>query len=286
MDINGASVLVTGASGFVDPHLIDTLCEKDAQIKILSLREGNISLNYNVSQCAIIRGDITEPRTFEGITKGVDFVFHLAAIANVDYAINNPIKTYDVNVRGTLNLLEEVRKNPVQKFVYVSSSHIYGVPQYLPLDEKHPITPREPYSASKATSENIVCAYSNAYGVNTAIVRPFNVYWPGQDERFLIPSILKQSFCNNVIEVGNLEPARYFTYINDVVAGFLKIAKFGSGVYNLGSEVEVKVGDVIQKVMDIINRDIEIIAVVDKQRSDEVEITQMYADAFRLKGIW
>ena len=285
MNLEGASILVTGATGFVGPYLLQALAEKDAHAKILALNMDEIPSNLCANDFEIVTGDITKPETLEGITNSVDFVFHLAAISNVDYAVKNPVKTYDVNVRGTLNLLEEVRKNPVQKFVYVSSSHVYGVPQYIPIDEKHPLAPREPYSASKAAAENIVTAYSSAYGINTAIVRPFNIYGPGQDGSFLIPSIIKQASGNDVIKVGNVEPTRDFTYITDVVAGFLKIAESGSGVYNIGSGVEVKVGDILRKIVDIVNPDIEIRSVVDRQRSGGVEIPRMCADVSRLKGV-
>ena len=285
MDLNGTSVLVTGATGFVGPYLVEGLSKKGAQIKILALNMDKIPWNPGAKDIETVTGDITKPETFEGITDGVDFVFHLAAISNVDYAVKNPVKTYDVNIRGTLNLLEEVRKNPVQKFVYVSSSHVYGVPEYIPIDEIHPIASREPYSASKAAAENIVNGYSGTYGINTAIVRPFNIYGPGQHESFLIPSIIKQASGSDVIEVGNLEPTRDFTYITDVVAGFLKIAESGYGVYNIGSGIEVKVGDIIQKIVDIVNQNIEIRSVVDRQRSGGVEITRMCADVSRLRRI-
>lgn len=285
MNLNGASVLVTGATGFVGPYLVQALCDKGAHVKILSVNINDIPSSLSADNCEILVGDITKHETLDGITEDVDFVFHLAAISNVDYAVKNPVKTYDVNVRGTLNLLEEVRKNPVHKFIYVSSSHVYGAPQYIPVDEKHQIAPREPYSASKAAAENIVNGYANAYGINNAIVRPFNIYGPGQHESFLIPSIVKQTSGNDFIEVGNLEPTRDFTYITDVVAGFLIIAESGSGVYNIGSGVEVKVGDILRKIVDIVNPDIEIRSVVDRQRSGGVEIPRMCADVSRLKGI-
>ena len=286
MELNGASVLVTGATGFVGPYLVQALIDVGARVKILSLSEMEIPSDLYTDDLEVVTGDITRLGTLDEITKDVDLVFHLAAIANVDYAIKNPVKTYDVNVRGTLNLLEEVRKNPIQKFVYISSSHVYGIPQYLPLNEKHPTVPREPYSASKAAAENVVNGYSGAYGINTAIVRPFNIYGPGQDESFLIPSIVKQALSGNaVMEVGNIEPTRDFTYITDIVAGFLKIAESGSGVYNIGSGVEVKVGDIVHKIVDIIDPDIEIRSVVDRQRSGGVEIPRLCADVSRLKGI-
>ena len=285
MDLNGASVLVTGATGFVGPHLVQALAGKNARVNILSMGMDEIPSSLCAENFDIAIGDVTKPETLDGITESVDFVFHLAAISNVDYAVKNPVKTYDVNVRGTLNLLEEVRKNQVQKFVYISSSHVYGVPQYIPIDEKHPLAPREPYSASKAAAENIVAAYSGAYGINTAIVRPFNIYGPGQEESFLIPSIIKQASGNDVIEVGNVEPTRDFTYITDVVTGFLKIAESGSGIYNIGSGIEVKIGNIIRMIVDIVNPDIEIVSVVDRQRSGGVEIPRMCADVSRLKEI-
>lgn len=285
MNLNGASVLVTGATGFVGPYLVQALIEKGARVKILSLSKGEIPSNLRAADPDIVKGDITKPETLERITKGVDIVFHLAAIANVDYAIQNPVKTHNVNVQGTLNLLEEVRKYPLQKFIYVSSSHVYGIPQYIPVDEKHPIAPREPYSASKAAAENIVNGYSGAYGIETAIVRPFNVYGSGQDESFLIPSIIKQASGSDVIEVGNVEPTRDFTYITDVVAAFLKIAESGSGVYNIGSGDEVKIGDIVRKIVKIVNPNIKIRSVIDRKRSSGVEIPRLCADVSRLKEI-
>ena len=286
MNLNGASVLVTGGTGFVGPYLVQALIDKGARVKILFLNDAEVSSNLRADNLEIVTGDITRPEMIDGITKNVDLVFHLAAIANVDYAIQNPVNTYEVNVQGTLNLLEEVRKNPIHKFIYISSSHVYGVPQYLPVDEKHLIAPREPYSASKAAAENIVNGYSGSYGINTAIVRPFNIYGPGQDKSFLIPSIVKQVLSSNAImEVGNLEPTRDFTYITDVVAGFLIIAESGSGVYNIGSGVEIKVGDIVHKIVNIIDPDIEIRSVVDRQRSGEVEISRLCADVSRLKEI-
>lgn len=285
MDLNGASVLVTGATGFVGPYLVQALLEVGARVKVLTLSDGDISSYLRADDLEVVTGDITKPETLDGIITDVDLVFHLAAISNVDYAIQNPVVTYDVNVRGTLNLLEEVRKNTIQKFVYISSSHVYGVPQYLPMDEKHPIAPREPYSASKVAAENIVKGYSGAYGINAVIIRPFNIYGPGQDESFLIPSIIKQASDNDVIEVGNVEPTRDFTYITDVVAGFLKIAESGLGVYNVGSGTEMKVGDILKRIVDIVNPDIEIKSVMDRQRSGGVEISRLCADISKLKEL-
>ena len=285
MDLKGASVLVTGATGFVGPYLVSELARKKATVKILSLDDCSISLNNYIPELEIIKGDITNSKSLDGITEGVDFIFHLAAISNVDFAIKNPVKTYDVNLRGTLNLLEKMRKNPVEKLIYISSSHVYGVPQYIPIDEKHPIAPREPYASSKAAAENIINAYSSTYNVNTAIVRPFNIYGPGQDEGFLIPSLIKQAAGSNFIEVGNLEPTRDFTYITDVIAGFMKIAESGSGVYNVGSGIEIKVGDILRKIVEIVNPNIEIRSVAARQRSDSVEISRLCADVSKLRGI-
>ncbi|HMB45558.1 MAG TPA: NAD-dependent epimerase/dehydratase family protein, partial [Candidatus Methanoperedens sp.] len=228
------NVLVTGATGFVGPYLVKELLCREAWIKVLTMEKLR-NLSGLEDKIITVSGNITDPGSLQNIMKDVDIVFHLAAVSNVNYAISHPRETFETNATGTLNLLEEARKNEVEKFVYISSSHVYGIPQYLPMDEKHPVNPHEPYAASKAAAEMLVNIYALNYGLKTTIIRPFNMFGPGQSGDFIIPSIISQALKKKVVELGNLTPTRDLLYITDAIEGMLTIAEQGEGVYNIGS---------------------------------------------------
>lgn len=272
------SVLVTGGKGFIGGYLIEALVEAGASVTAL-YNAGEEGKNGAVRW---VKGDITDPASIKDIFAGIDTVFHLAAISNVPKAVKTPTLALNTNTNGTINMLEGSRLSGVKKFVYVSTAHVYGVPQYLPVDESHPIVPREPYAASKIASEMIVKAYGNAYGMGFAIIRPFNVFGTGQDESFLIPGVIAQALRDHVIKAGNMEPTRDFLYVRDCVDGFLVIGDRGSDVYNIGSGREVRIADVIVKIRDLIDASIPIVSDDDRKRSGDVEIPRMCANVSRL----
>jgi UDP-glucose 4-epimerase len=275
------SVLVTGASGFIGGYLVDSLVRHGAKVTALTTNgHGN-----KKSSIDTVIGNIVYPASLKGLCKGVDVVYHLAAISNVVKAIQDPALTLNTNTFGTVNLLEESRLSGVKKFVYISSAHVYGAPQYLPVDEAHPVVPREPYAASKIASEKIIEAYGNAYGMDYAIIRPFNVFGPGQDESFLIPGVIGQALRNRMIKVGNVTPTRDFLYVEDCVEGFLTIGEKGSGLYNTGSGIEIRIQDLVEKIRDLVDPSISIVSDDGRMRAGKVEIPRMLADVSKLKGL-
>lgn len=277
-------VLLTGATGFVGPYLVKELLERKARIKVLRM---DTARNFTVPQDAItmVSGNITDPGSLQNIMKDIEIVFHLAAISNVNYAIAHPRETFETNATGTLNLLEEARKNKVEQFVYISSSHVYGVPQYLPMDEKHPIHPHEPYAASKAAAEMLVNIYGINYGLKTTIIRPFNMYGPGQSGDFIIPSIISQALKKDMIELGNLSPTRDLLFITDAIKGMFTIAEHGDGIYNLGSGNETSMKEVVETVINIIDPAKKYVSIESRKRSNAVDIPRMCADVSKLKKL-
>lgn len=277
-------VLLTGATGFVGPYLVKELLERKARIKVLRM---DTARNFTGLQDTItmVSGNITDPGSLQNIMKDVEIVFHLAAISNVNYAIAHPRETFETNATGTLNLLEEARKNEIEKFVYISSSHVYGVPQYLPMDEKHPIHPHEPYAASKAAAEMFVNIYGINYGFKTTIIRPFNMYGPGQSEDFIIPSIISQALKKDMIELGNLSPTRDLLFITDAIKGMFTIAEHGDGIYNLGSGNETSMKEVVETVINIIDPAKKYVSIESRKRSNAVDIPRMCADVSKLKKL-
>lgn len=276
------NVLVTGATGFVGPYLVKELHKKNALIKVLTMNKSKKRLEDAIT---LLHGNITDPGSLQNIMKDIDIVFHLAAVSNVNYAIAHPTETFETNATGTLNLLEEARKNDVGKFVYISSSHVYGVPQYLPMDEKHPIDPHEPYAASKAAAEMLVKIYCLNYGLKTTIIRPFNMYGPGQSEDFIIPSIINQALKRDIIEIGNLSPTRDLLYITDAIEGMLTIAQHGEGTYNIGSGKETSIKEIVETIINIIDPAKKYVSIESRRRSNAIDIPRMCADISRLNKL-
>lgn len=280
MPWEGKKVLVTGAKGFIGRHLVDGLIAENANALGLSIDGEGPEKNG----LRWVAGDITKPASVLDLCKDVDIVYHLAAISNVDASIRNPVRTIETNVMGTTNMLEEARKAEVKKFVYVSSAHVYGVPQYLPIDENHPVVPRETYAASKIAAENIVQAYGNSYGMEYVILRPFNIFGPGQDPSFLIPGVVDQALKNGIIKVGNIEPTRDFLYVKDLVNAFISAGRNGKGIYNVGSGEEIRIADVVTTIRNSINPAIKIDVVEDRKRMNKIEIPRMRADIQKISS--
>lgn len=174
-------VLVTGGAGFIGSHLVEGLVERGFEVSVVDdLSTGRIeNLSSCLARIRFVRGDIRDKATLAGSVQHVDSVLHLAAIASVPYSVEHPEATYEVNVDGTRNLLDASLFS-ADRFVYVSSSAVYGDPEYLPVDEDHPLRPISPYAESKIKAEQICREYQESYGLKATILRPFNVYGPRQ----------------------------------------------------------------------------------------------------------
>jgi nucleoside-diphosphate-sugar epimerase len=280
MTWNGKSVLVTGARGFIGKYLVAALLRQGAEIKGLTIDAGPAH-----DQVRWVKGDITDHSSIKGVCQDVDAVFHLAAISNVDASVRNPLRTINTNTMGTANLLEEARAGGAKKFVYISSAHVYGIPRYVPVDESHPTVPREAYAASKIASEQIVQAYANSYGLDFAILRPFNVFGAGQDTSFLIPGVISQALKNGVIRVGNTDPIRDFLYMDDCISGFMSVGDLGTGIYNIGSGEDRSIASVVEKIRDLVDPNVTIESDESRKRTGKVEIPRLCADVSRLKAL-
>jgi nucleoside-diphosphate-sugar epimerase len=280
MTWNGKRVLVTGARGFIGKYLVAMLLRQGAEIKGLTIDAGPAR-----DQVRWARGDITDHSSIKGVCQDIDVIFHLAAISNVDASVRDPLRTINTNTMGTANLLEEARAGGAKKFVYISSAHVYGVPRYVPVDEAHPTVPREAYAASKIASEQIVQAYANSYGLDFAILRPFNVFGAGQDTSFLIPGVISQALKNGVIRVGNTDPTRDFLYVDDCVSGFLCVGDRGTGVFNIGAGDDRSIATVVEKIRDLVDPCLAIESDEGRKRAGKVEIPRLCADVSRLKAL-
>jgi UDP-glucose 4-epimerase len=218
-------VLVTGGAGFIGSHLVNKLLGRGYEVAVLdNFRSGkmeNIRQHLKNDGFMLVKGDVRDKRAVRDSMDGVDAVVHLAALIDVEESVNNPFDTHDVNVGGTLNVLEEAVRKGIKRFVYASSTAVYGEGNPLPLKEDHPLKPISPYAASKASAEHYCRAFGSCYGLNSAILRYFNVYGPGQ-RRSSYSGVITRFFQNALkgeplIIYGDGEQTRDFIYVDDVV---------------------------------------------------------------------
>lgn len=229
-----SSILVTGASGFVGKGLVAALREQRHDVR-----------EYSVEQGDIARDDLPDVR--------VDQVFHLAARTFVPDSWKDPQSFYDVNVRGTINVLEYCRKYGAS--LTMISSYVYGRPDSLPIAEGHPLRAQNPYGQSKVLAEEMCRFYELSYKVPVTIVRPFNLYGPGQLDSFLIPTLIAQALSkeSNEIVVNDATPRRDYIFVTDLIDLLLRVAESPKpGAYNAGSGCSYSVAEIVAMINRLI----------------------------------
>lgn len=250
----GTNVLVTGADGFIGSHLVEALVALGARVRAFCLYNSIGSLGWLDSIGSEVRasldvrlGDIRDARFVEDACRGIDTVFHLAALIAIPYSYHAPESFVDTNVKGTLNVLEAVRRAGCRRLVHTSTSEVYGTPAILPITESHPLQGQSPYSASKIGADKLCEAYHCSFGSPVVTLRPFNTYGPRQSTRAVIPTLLVQLLARKPeIKLGRLDPKRDLTFVADTVDGFVKAAEIEGiegEVIQLGTGRTVSVGD-------------------------------------------
>ncbi|MEM3566634.1 MAG: SDR family oxidoreductase [Candidatus Bathyarchaeia archaeon] len=243
------TVLVTGGAGFIGSHLVEKLLKEGFDVIVLdNLSSGKIeNLNLKNPKLSFFKGDICDRKTVKKVLKDVDVVFHLAALIDVPFSVENPALVNHVNVCGSLNILEESIKQHVGKFIFASSCAVYGEPQYLPINEEHPTNPISPYAASKLAVEKYCQTFNKLHGLKTVSLRLFNVYGPrqrnGAYSGVITKMIERLKSRKPPIIFGDGTQTRDFVYVLDVIEAFYKAmkAKQCIGEINIGSGEETSI---------------------------------------------
>ncbi len=234
-----AVFLVTGGAGFIGSNLCEVLLNKGCKVKCLDNistgKQENIDLFIDNSDYTFIKGDIRDLDTCISACEGVDYVLHQAAWGSVPRSIEMPLLYEDINIKGTLNMMEAARQNEVKKFVYASSSSVYGDEPNLPKQEGREGNLLSPYALTKAVDEEYAKLYTNLYGLDTYGMRYFNVFGRRQDPEgayaAVIPKFLKQLLNNEQPTInGDGKQSRDFTYIENVIEANLKACKASTEV--------------------------------------------------------
>jgi len=253
-------VLVTGGAGFIGSHLIRVLVRAGHQVRVLdNLSTGSIeNLADVLDAIEFVRGDVRDYGVVESAVRGVDAVAHLAALIDVAESVEKPDLYFDVNVRGTYNVVK-ASKN-VSTFVFASSSAVYGEPIRVPIPEDHPLMSKSPYAASKVSGEAFVQAFANQYGFRPVILRLFNVYGPKQSRSYagvIIEFTRRVSRGEPPVIFGNGEQTRDFVHVSDVVeAVMLSLRNEGArGVFNIGSGEGVTINRLAHLILELMSRE-------------------------------
>jgi NAD dependent epimerase/dehydratase len=284
----GRQVLITGAGGFIGSHLTELLLDAGAKVRVLlryNARGDAGLLRYlpseKFAQIERFTGDLLDYRGVLDAAAGVDTIFHLGALIAIPYSYKNPVHVIHTNVLGTTHVLEAARLQNVRRVVHTSTSEVYGTARYVPIDEAHPLQGQSPYSASKIAADKIVESYVKSFGVPAVTVRPFNTYGPRQSARAVIPTIIMQALSRDFVKLGDLRPTRDLTFATDTARGFMLAAQADQGIgqtVNLGGGFDISIGDLAQKIIKIVGKDIPIVEDQSRLRPPDSEVMRLHAD--------
>jgi NAD dependent epimerase/dehydratase len=286
MTIKNKKVLVTGADGFIGSHLTEALVKEGAKVKALSYYNSFNSWGWLedincLNEIEVLTGDIRDPHYCKKIIRNVDVIFHLAALIAIPYSYIAPDSYVDTNIKGTLNICQAALENTCQRIIHCSTSEVYGTARYVPIDENHPLQPQSPYSATKIAADAIAMSFYHSFDLPLTIARPFNTYGPRQSARAVIPTIITQLLSGKKeIKLGALHPTRDLGFVKDTVKGFIEIAKSDRTIgetINIATQSEISIGDLAQKIMNILSTEAKI-------EKDKIRLRPEKSEVERLLG--
>jgi dTDP-glucose 4,6-dehydratase len=280
-------ILVTGAGGFIGSHLAEYLASMGHSVRAFVRYNSSSSAGWlDVCGCKdeieVIYGDIRDMDSVRRAVAGSEAVFHLAALIGIPYSYISPLAYVKTNVEGTYNVLESCRDLGVGRLVHTSTSEIYGTARYVPIDERHPVNPQSPYAASKSGADHLALSYHKSFGVPVSVVRPFNTYGPRQSARAVIPAIIGQLLSGGELKLGSLTPTRDMNFVSDTVRGFAEVglSEHSVGrVTNLGTGLEISIGDLAAKIARIIGRGALPTEDPERVRPPDSEVERLCSDA-------
>lgn len=270
-------ILVTGGAGFIGSHLTDKLVAEGYKTVVYdNLQTGSLkNLAKNLKKIKFIKGDICDQALLHKNLKGVDYVFHLAALVLVPESLKDPLRYHRVNIDGTLNLLEACLTNKVKKAIFSSSCAVYGDAGRVKIKENHQKIPLSPYALSKLAAEYYFLLYAKNYNLDSVTLRYFNVYGPRQNPdspySAVIPKFIKRASANKQIEIyGDGNQTRDFIYIDDIVEANIKALRLKRNkripsIFNIGSGKSTSVNNLVKKIELVLDRKLKVRHVAPKK---------------------
>jgi dTDP-glucose 4,6-dehydratase len=265
--VGGRRILVTGGAGFISSNVVRYLL-RETDYEIVSLDAltyaGNLENLADViahPRLSFVQGDIRDASLVRDLVSQVDVIVNAAAESHVEKSILEGASEFvTTNVEGTQILLDAIREHPVERFVLVSSSEVYGTARYAPMDEEHPLEPRSPYAATKAGADRLAYSYFVTYGLPIVIVRPFNNYGPRQHPEKVVPRFIVQALLDEPLTVhGDGHASRDWLYVDDDAEAIRTIVEapieaLAGEVVNVATGVDISVSEVADLVLDCLGK--------------------------------
>ena len=294
MSWKNKKVLITGATHFISSHLAEKLVMLDSNVKAFIRYDyqndwGSLDKLpvYIKNKIEVIPGSLTNPEAIDDAVENTDVVFHFGVLDM--FPLHTNVRDYlEKTIIGTFNVLNAVKKYDVQKLVHISTAEVYGKVQEIPINEKYPLKAQSPHISSDIGAEKLVEGYYLSHNLPAAIVRLFNVYGPIQSRDAIIPTIIAQALVGTKLFLGNMHAVRDFIYVEDVVEGLIKTAEAPESVgeaINLGSGQGISIGNLAEKIMKLIGRDIELLFDATRIRLQDHAIERLVADVTKANDL-
>ena len=289
-------VLVTGADGFIGSHLTEELIDRGYDVKAFVYYNSFNSWGWldslpkeKLSKLEIFAGDIRDPNGVREAMKGVDVVYHLAALIAIPFSYHSPDSYVDTNIKGTLNVLQAARDLDTKRILITSTSEVYGTAKYVPIDEDHPYQGQSPYSATKIGADRLAESFYRSFNMPITIVRPFNTFGPRQSARAVIPTIIAQLLEGETeIKLGSLTPTRDFNFVKDTVNGFIEIANSENTIgeeINIATQREITIGELAEELIRQINPNAKIVCDEERLRPEKSEVNRLLGSNVKIKKL-
>jgi dTDP-glucose 4,6-dehydratase len=282
--MSSEKILITGAAGFIGSHLTEKCTELGYDVRAFirynsTNKWGWLENSDYKNEFEVIAGDIRDYDSVLRAMKDCSAVYHLAALIGIPYSYISPLAYIKTNVEGTYNVLEAAKELNIENILLTSTSETYGIAQYIPIDENHPLIGCSPYSATKISADQLAISYYRSFNLPIRIVRPFNTYGPRQSARAIIPTVITQILNGQKqIKLGNLNPTRDFTHVKDTVNGFIEIFKsknLWGEIINIGMNEEISIGDLATLIAELMGVDALIIIDTQRIRPEKSEVNRL-----------
>ena len=295
--MEGKTAFITGADGFIGSHLVEYLIESNVKVKGLVHYNSWNSTGWLadlpssiLSEVELIRGDVRDADQMRNVVKNCHYVFHLSSLIAIPYSYEAPKSYVETNAVGGLNIMQACRvSDSLERVVHVSTSEVYGSAQTVPIAESHPLVAQSPYAASKIAADKIAESFFLSFGVPVVTARPFNTFGPRQTARAVIPTIASQLLSGaSQLRLGSLHPTRDFNFVRNTVSGMVALAQCegASGeVVNIGSGEEWSIAQTVQKLQQIVGRQVETIIDDDRIRPERSEVDRLLADNTKIRAL-